>query len=102
MIYTPKQRGLMMRWKQNRLHRLNLLEGSVSSGKTWISLVLWAFWVATMPMDKLYDVREIPHHAQAQLPCTVGRVSWVIQFCIFSCVQRRIFVWQESSFGRRK
>lgn len=54
MIYTPKQRGLMMRWKQNRLHRLNLLEGSVSSGKTWISLVLWAFWVATMPKDKLY------------------------------------------------
>ncbi|BCI60628.1 hypothetical protein C12CBH8_12670 [Solibaculum mannosilyticum] len=54
MVYTPKQRGLMMRWKQNRLHRLNLLEGSVSSGKTWISLVLWAFWVATMPKDKLY------------------------------------------------
>lgn len=41
-------------WRTNRLKRLNLLEGSVSSGKTWISLVLWAFWVRTMPEDKLY------------------------------------------------
>lgn len=36
-------------WRTNRLKRINLLEGSVSSGKTWISLVLWAFWVKTMP-----------------------------------------------------
>jgi PBSX family phage terminase large subunit len=41
-------------WQQKKLCRLNLLEGSVSSGKTWISLVLWGFWVATMPKDKLY------------------------------------------------
>lgn len=26
----------------------------MSSGKTWVSLVLWGFWVATMPADKLY------------------------------------------------
>ena len=36
-------------WRTNRLRRINLLEGSVSSGKTWVSLVLWAFWVKTMP-----------------------------------------------------
>lgn len=30
------------------------MEGSVSSGKTWISLVLWAFWVKVSPRDKLY------------------------------------------------
>lgn len=54
MIYTPKQRQLMKLWQTNRLKRINLLEGSVSSGKTWISLVLWAFWVKTMPEDKLY------------------------------------------------
>ena len=54
MIYTQKQRTLIDLWKQNKLRRLNILEGSVSSGKTWISLVLWAFWVATMPQDKLY------------------------------------------------
>lgn len=41
-------------WQKKKLKRINLLEGSVSSGKTWISLVLWGFWVATMPQDKLY------------------------------------------------
>ena len=49
MIYTKKQRALMELWRTDRLRRINLLEGSVSSGKTWISLVLWAFWVKTMP-----------------------------------------------------
>ncbi len=54
MIYTKKQRQLLELWKQNKLCRINLLEGSVSSGKTWVSLVSWGFWVATMPADKLY------------------------------------------------
>lgn len=54
MIYTAKQLQLMRMWQHKQLKRLNLLEGSVSSGKTWISLVLWGFWVATMPQDKLY------------------------------------------------
>lgn len=54
MIYTKKQLNLMRMWQKNKLKRINLLEGSVSSGKTWISLVLWAFWVKTMPQDKLY------------------------------------------------
>lgn len=54
MIYTKKQRQLLELWKQKNLCRINLLEGSVSSGKTWVSLVLWGFWVATMPTDKLY------------------------------------------------
>lgn len=44
----------MALWQTNQLRRINLLEGSVSSGKTWISLVLWAFWVKTMPEDSLY------------------------------------------------
>lgn len=52
--YTPKQKQLMRLWQKGRLKRINLLEGSVSSGKTWISLVLWAFWIAAMPQDKLY------------------------------------------------
>ena len=54
MIYTKKQRELMGLWQTNKLKRINLLEGSVSSGKTWISLVLWAFWVKTSPIDELY------------------------------------------------
>lgn len=44
----------MRLWQQEKLKRINLLEGSVRSGKTWISLVLWAFWVATMPEDRSY------------------------------------------------
>lgn len=44
----------MALWQTNRLKRINLLEGSVSSGKTWISLVLWAFWVKTQPQENLY------------------------------------------------
>lgn len=52
--YTEKQLELMRMWQHNELRRINLLEGSVSSGKTWISLVLWAFWVKTMPIDGLY------------------------------------------------
>lgn len=56
MIYTQKQRRLMALWQKNQLKRINILEGSVSSGKTWISLVLWAFWVHEMPdnPDSLY------------------------------------------------
>lgn len=55
-VYTEKQLALMRMWQHNQLKRINLLEGSVSSGKTWISLVLWAFWVKTMPdnPDSLY------------------------------------------------
>lgn len=53
-VYTPKQLSLLRLWQQNLLRRINLLEGSVRSGKTWISLVLWAFWVATMPQDGNY------------------------------------------------
>ncbi|MDE6678314.1 MAG: PBSX family phage terminase large subunit [Ruminococcus sp.] len=54
MIYTKKQLQLMRLWQTNQLKRINILEGSVSSGKTWISLVLWAFWVKTMPEENLY------------------------------------------------
>ncbi|MDE5582454.1 MAG: PBSX family phage terminase large subunit [Ruminococcus sp.] len=54
MIYTQKQKQLMKLWQTNQLKRINILEGSVSSGKTWISLVLWAFWVRTMSEDSLY------------------------------------------------
>lgn len=54
MIYTSKQRELMRLWQRNQLRRINILEGSVRSGKTWVSLVLWAFWVKTMPEAGLY------------------------------------------------
>lgn len=50
-IYTDKQLELMRIWQRNELKRINILQGSVSGGKTWISLVLWAFWVHNMPDD---------------------------------------------------
>jgi len=52
--YNPKQKDFLKRIQSNTLSRINILEGSVSSGKTWISLVAWAFWVATMPKQGLY------------------------------------------------
>ena len=54
MIYTEKQADLLRIFKNNKLKRLNILHGSVRSGKTWISLVLWAFWVMSMSQDKTY------------------------------------------------
>lgn len=52
--YNAKQRDLLRRWQSDQLCRINILEGSVRSGKTWVSLVLWALWVATMPPDGAY------------------------------------------------
>ena len=53
-IYTEKQRALLRLWQKDKLCRINILDGSVRSGKTWISLVLWALWVATMPKSGNY------------------------------------------------
>lgn len=34
------------------LRRINLLYGSVRSGKTWISLLKWAIWIGQQPKEK--------------------------------------------------
>lgn len=47
--FTEKQEELFSDWKHGRLKRINILEGSVRSGKTYSSLILWAMWLATMP-----------------------------------------------------
>lgn len=54
MIYTEKQQELLKIFKSGNLKRINILTGSVRSGKTWISLVLWAFWVLSMPESGNY------------------------------------------------
>lgn len=41
-------------YKQGKLKRLNILEGSVRSGKTYISLVLWALFVANGDKNDSY------------------------------------------------
>ena len=51
IAFTAKQNELIKIFKQDKLKRLNVLEGSVRSGKTWISLILWAVWVASRPKD---------------------------------------------------
>ena len=52
--FTAKQRELIRDFKRGELRRINILQGSVSAGKTWISLILWALWVATRPPEYLY------------------------------------------------
>ena len=52
--FTAKQRELFGDWKHGELKRLNILEGSVRSGKTYSSLILWALWLATRPEDGKY------------------------------------------------
>jgi len=52
--FSPKQEKVISLLKHKRLKRVNLLEGSVRSGKTFISLVLWAMWVATQPKDACF------------------------------------------------
>jgi PBSX family phage terminase large subunit len=52
--FTLKQKQLLSIYKRGMLKRINILEGSVRSGKTWISLVLWAAWVASQPKEHQY------------------------------------------------
>mgnify|MGYP001092398267 CR=1 FL=1 len=52
--YTKKQAALLRLFAEGKLHRYTILSGSVRSGKTWISLVIWAFWVATRPKGGVY------------------------------------------------
>ena len=40
--------------KNGKLRRLNIFEGSVRSGKTYISMIMWAFWVARSPKNRAY------------------------------------------------
>ena len=49
-MFSKKQEDFLI----NDLHRINLLYGSVRSGKTWISLLKWAIWVGQQPSDKQF------------------------------------------------
>lgn len=54
MTLSPKQRQALLALKDGRLRRLNIFEGSVRSGKTYISMIMWGFWVAGSPCDSGY------------------------------------------------
>lgn len=49
-LITTKQRQFLL----EPFCRINLLEGSVRSGKTWISLVKWAMFVRSRPQGELF------------------------------------------------
>ena len=60
-LITKKQEQFLL----EPLHRINLLQGSVRSGKTWVSLVKWAMFVRQRPMNELFmmvgKTRETVH-----------------------------------------
>ncbi len=53
-LFTPKQAKALALVKTGGLKRINILEGSVRSGKTWISMIMWGFWLAGAPPDGAY------------------------------------------------
>lgn len=53
-LFTPKQAQALALVKSGGLKRINILEGSVRSGKTWISMIMWGFWLAGAPPDGAY------------------------------------------------
>lgn len=52
-LLTKKQLELLHR-ARGGLKRINILHGSVRSGKTYISLVLWCIWIRNMPQNGSY------------------------------------------------
>lgn len=52
--FSPKQADLMRMLKYNQLKRINILEGAVRSGKTWISLIVFSLWVAMQPKEATF------------------------------------------------
>lgn len=52
--FSPKQEQALALVKRGGLRRINILEGSVRSGKTYISMIMWGFWVARSPKEGAY------------------------------------------------
>lgn len=95
-VYTEKQSAMLRLWQEDHLKRINILDGSVRSGKTWISLVLWAFWVATMPKSGSYlmtakTLTSLARNCLDLLEQLVGKSNFT-----YSIPQK-----QGSLFGRR-
>ena len=54
MNFSPKQAQALLLLKNGGLKRLNIFEGSVRSGKTYISMIMWGLWVAAAPKNSAY------------------------------------------------
>lgn len=46
LVFTERQKETIRVLKNNAFKRINIFYGSVRAGKTFISLIIWAFWVA--------------------------------------------------------
>ena len=49
-----KKQSELLNLASGGLRRINILHGSVRSGKTWISLILWCLWIQNMPLGGSY------------------------------------------------
>ncbi len=52
--FSDKQKQALALLKSGGLKRLNIFEGSVRSGKTYISMIMWGLWVAQSPAGQAY------------------------------------------------
>lgn len=85
IAFTEKQNRLIRLLKQNRLRRVNILQGSVSAGKTWISLIIWALWVATRPKEHLYmmcgkTLQTLKRNCLLPLQSLIGEKNFTFSF----------------------
>ena len=53
-LFSPKQEEALLLLKEGKLRRINILEGSVRSGKTYVSMIMWGFWTAGSPKNSAY------------------------------------------------
>lgn len=53
-VFTPKQKETINMFRDGKFKRLNILDGSVRSGKTYISLILWALMISTRDYDERF------------------------------------------------
>lgn len=54
MAFSEKQYEILDAWRENKLRRINILQGAVRSGKTFISCIIWVFFVASAPNDATF------------------------------------------------
>ncbi len=53
-VFTPKQKQTVNMFRDGEFKRINILEGSVRSGKTYISLILFPLMVSTRNYDEKF------------------------------------------------
>ena len=96
-FFTEKQKGIVKMLRSGELHRINILYGSVRSGKTWITLVVFALWVATLPKDKSFlmcakTLTSLKRNCLDLLQDLIGEDGHVIAFstCVPNSFDRTI------------